>query len=348
MGNAGHQPSDRLDDRQSLCGRTVLVTGASGYTGAVLTKKLVACGAKVRAIARSSSDLSQFDGLSIDWIRGNVFDEATIDRAIVGIEYVFHVAAAYREPNISDDTYVRVHIDSTKLLAHKLLDSSTLKRFVHISTVGVHGHIEDPPADEEYRFSPGDIYQSTKAEAELWIRGFAAQHAFPLAVIRPVAIYGPGDKRLLKVFKMAAKPLFPLFGSGRCLYHLIHVEDLTDIFIRAAIHPAAVGKVFIAGNPAPTGLKDIASCIASELGNSQLKFIRLPAWPLFLAAQLCEAICNPLHIAPPLYRRRVAFFTKDRSFTTQKLTDVLNFKHAIPVDVGLRETARWYRDKGWM
>jgi dihydroflavonol-4-reductase len=326
----------------------VLVTGATGYTGAVLTRKLVNLGCRVRAVARASSDVSQFEGLPIEWVRGDVFDEQTIEKAVAGVSYVFHVAAAYREPNISDQTYSLVHVESTRLLAKHLVDSPTLKRFVHISTVGVHGHIDEPPANEDYRFSPGDIYQRTKAEGELFIRSFAAERKLPLAVVRPAAIYGPGDKRLLKLFKMAARPVFPLFGNGRGLYHLIHVDDLTDIFITAALHPAAEGGVFIAGNALPSELKDIATTIASEIGNTSLRFIRFPAWPLFLAADICEWVCKPLGIDPPLYRRRVAFFTKDRAFDTSRLREVLGYRYSVSVEEGLRSTARWYRERSWL
>lgn len=329
-------------------GARVLVTGASGYTGTVLVKKLVKQGASVRAVARKSSNLTPFEGLPIEWIRGDVFDPATVATAIEGVEYVIHVAAAYREAKITDETYHKVHIESTKLLAKGLLGSLTLKRFVHVSTVGVHGHIDEPPADETYRFSPGDIYQRTKAEAELWIREFAKSKNFPIAVVRPAAIYGPGDKRLLKVFKMAAKPIFPLFGRGQGLYHLIHVDDLTDIFILAALHPAAAGEAFIAGNATPSRLEDIARTIADEIGNTKMRFIRFPAWPLFRAADLCEALCKPFGIEPPIYRRRVAFFTKDRAFNTSKLQRLLGYTNRIGVEEGLRCTARWYRGEGWL
>jgi len=329
-------------------GARVLVTGASGYTGTVLVQKLVKQGASVRAIARKSSNLTAFEGLPIEWIRGDVFDPTTVSQAIQGVEYVIHVAAAYREAKITDETYHKVHIESTKLLAHGLIGSSTLKRFVHVSTVGVHGHIDEPPADETYRFSPGDIYQRTKADAEVWIQEFAKTSNFPLAVVRPAAIYGPGDKRLLKVFKMASKPVFPLFGKGQGLYHLIHVEDLTDIFILTALHPAAAGEAFIAGNASPSRLEDIARTIADEIGNKKMRFIRFPAWPLFLAADLCEAVCKPLGIEPPIYRRRVAFFTKDRAFNTSKLQRLLGYTNRIGVEEGLRSTARWYRGSGWL
>ncbi len=329
-------------------GARVLVTGATGYTGQVLTRKLVALGCEVVAIARASSNRSTLSSLPIRWIEGDVFDSRVIAQATEGIEYVFHVAAAYREAKISDETYTKVHVESTKLLAQSVLRSEHFKRFVHISTVGVHGHIDEPPADEGYRFSPGDIYQRTKAEAEVWIRKYAQDAGLPLTVIRPAAIYGPGDRRLLKLFKMAMRPLFPLFGRGQGLYHLIHVEDLTDIFITAALHPKAQGEVFIAGNPEPSKLEDIARVIADELGNTRLRFVRFPAWPLFLAADLCEALCKPFGIEPPLYRRRVAFFTKDRAFNTDKLRAALEYSYTYSVEEGLRSTARWYREQGWL
>lgn len=329
-------------------GAKALVTGASGYTGQVLTRKLCDLGFAVRAIARPSSDIAALEGLPVEWVRGDVFDPAVIDRATQGVEYLFHVAAAYRDAGITDQTYYDVHVKSTQLLAEALRVKPGFKRFVHVSTVGVHGHIDEPPANEEYRFSPGDIYQRTKAEAEEWISRYAGETGLPLAVVRPAAIYGPGDRRLLKLFRLASKPVFPLFGKSRGLYHLIHVDDLTDIFITAALHPDAVGEAFIAGNPEPSSLQQIANAVSRELGGRQVRFVRLPAWPLFLAADLCEAICKPLGVAPPLYRRRVAFFTKDRSFDTTKLQKRLGYRFSVPVEEGIGSTARWYRKAGWL
>ncbi len=329
-------------------GTLVLVTGATGFTGAVLTRKLCERGARVRAIARASSKRDGLEGLPIEWIEGNVYDPTTVERAVAGVEIIFHVAAAYREAGITDETYRKVHVESTQLLAQAALKNPGFKRFVHVSTVGVHGHIENPPANEEYPFSPGDVYQQTKLEAELWIRDFAPKHGLPFTVIRPAAIYGPGDKRLLKIFKMAAWPLIPVLGSARGqLYHLIHVDDLTEIFILAAIHPQAVGDVFIGGDAAALALADILRIISSEYGRNA-RLIRIPVWPFFWAAAVCEAVCRPFGWAPPIYRRRVAFFTKDRSFDTSKLRNRLGYIYGRTTREGLRATARWYREQGWV
>jgi len=331
-----------------MMGTRVLVTGATGFTGAVLVRKLCERGALVRAIARSTSKRDTFRGLPIEWIEGNVYDPAIMERAVAGVEIIFHVAAAYREAGITDDVYRKVHVESTQLLAQAALKVPGFKRFVHVSTVGVHSHIERPPANEEYPFDPGDIYQQTKADAELWLRDFASRTALPFTVIRPAAIYGPGDRRLLKLFKMAAWPLIPVLGSARGqLYHLIHVDDLTEILILAAVHPAAQNEVFIGGDPAALALADILEIISSEYGR-KARLIRIPAWPFFWVAAVCEAVCRPFGWSPPLYRRRVAFFTKDRSFDTSKLRNRLGYVYRRTTEQGLRETARWYREQGWV
>ena len=328
-------------------GSRVLVTGATGFTGSVLTRKLAENGAIIHVIARSSSNIESLKDLNISWFRGEVYDPATVKAAMEGVSYIFHLAAAYREAKAGEELNRKVHIESTKLLAETAKTIPSFRRFVHVSTVGVHGHIETPPADENYPFNPGDIYQKTKAEAELWLKDFAKKSGLPFTVIRPAAIYGPGDKRLLKVFKMATWPIFPILGRGKCLYHLIHVEDLTSAMILAAIHPAALSETFICGNQEPITLEDMGRTIATELGRN-LRVIRLPSWPFFALGALCEAICKPFGIEPPIYRRRVAFFTKDRSFNTRKLRETLGYSCKYTNREGLVQTARWYVEKGWL
>jgi len=196
-------------------GTPVLVTGASGFTGSVLIRRLAGAGLDVRAIARLSSNLDHLKDLKITWYRGEVYSKELVEEACRGAQYIFHLAAAYRQAGISDDTYRKVHITSTVLLAQAALRNPDFKRFIHVSTVGVHGHIEAPPANEDYRFAPGDVYQKTKAEAEEWLKNFAGAHNLPFCVIRPAAIFGPGDRRLLKVFRMASRPFYLILGSGR-------------------------------------------------------------------------------------------------------------------------------------
>jgi len=326
-------------------GARVLVTGATGFTGSMLTRKLVNAGAEVHAIARDSSNVSALGDLQISWHRGNVYDEKVVAEAAKDVQYVFHLAAVYREAKYGDEIYEKVHLTSTQLLANAVLNNNDFKRFVHVSTVGVHGHIPSPPADENYPLNPGDIYQQTKAEAELWLRKFADEKKLSFSVIRPAAIYGSGDTRLLKFFKMASHRFLVLPGTKRGLYHLVHVDDLTNVIMLAAVHPAALNEVFICGNPECMTLEQIAKVVADELGN-HFTVVRLPAAPFFVIADICEFICRKIGIEPPIHRRRLAFFTKDRSFNTAKLRDKLGYTMRYTNEEGLIETTRWYRKHG--
>ncbi len=298
-------------------GSNVLVTGATGYTGKVLVRRLLESGAKVRAIARASSDITPFEGMNVEWIRGEIFDKETIQKAMVDIQYIFHVAAAFREAKSTEQDYWNVHVGSTQLLCEEALKQPDFKRFVHVSTMGVHGHIVNPPGDENSPFAPGDGYQRTKAEADIWISEFAPKNNLPYSIIRPCAIYGPGEPRLLKLYKMATKSVFPILGKGKCWYHLVHVEDLVGGMLKAAVEEKALGEAFIIGSTDPIQLEDMAAIIAKEYDH-KLRVLRLPIGPFFLMGDLCEILCKPFKIEPPIYRRRVAFYSKDRNFSTQK------------------------------
>lgn len=325
---------------------TVLVTGGTGFTGSHLLKELSKTGCTLRVIARPSSDRSTFDGLSIDWFTGDVYSPEVIQNAMNGVNYVFHVAAAYREAKIEDSVYHNVHVESTKLIAREAVKQSGFKRFVHISTVGVLGHIDNPPADEDTQYNPGDVYQHTKTEAEKWILEFSKNNELDVTVIRPAAIYGPGDKRLLKLFKLAKLPLVPLIGYSKGLYHLIHVDDLVGFMIYVAGCREAAGGVYICGSPEPVSIKGMISHIANVMGRSA-KFVRIPAWPVFLLGDLCELICKPLNIEPPIYRRRIAFFTKDRAFSTARM-QAIGFNTRISDNDGLKQLYNWYQQQGWL
>ena len=123
-------------------GTSVLVTGATGFTGAKLTRRLVEDGLRVRAIARETSSIDELQDLDIEWLRGDVYDAALIEEAMQGVEYVFHLAACFRDPRAAPDEYRRVHVDSTELLARQAIRNPDFKRLIHTSTMGVHGHIE--------------------------------------------------------------------------------------------------------------------------------------------------------------------------------------------------------------
>jgi dihydroflavonol-4-reductase len=328
-------------------GATVLVTGGTGFTGRHLLRRLVEHGMRVRATARETSSREGLEDLSIDWRVGRLHDEAFVGSCAEGVEYVFHMASNYRQGHGSEEDHRNIHVVSTQHLARVASMQAAFKRFVHVSTVGVHGHVENPPADEGHPFSPGDIYQRSKLEGERWILAYARESGLPAVVVRPAAIYGPGDRRLFKVFKMATSPIVPLVGFGQCLYHLIHVDDLVEFMLLVAEHPAAAGEAFICAASEPITIEDFVRIVGGHLGVRN-RFVRIPAAPLMAAAIVCDRVCKALKVTPPLYPRRVAFFTKDRAFDTTKMQKRLNFRARRGNEDGIRATADWYIAQGWL
>jgi nucleoside-diphosphate-sugar epimerase len=322
----------------------VLITGATGFTGRILTQKLAAAGARIRAIVRPSSKIGELDSLGITWFRGDIADPELIGQATEDVEYIFHLATAFRAGEATEEDCRRIHLYPTQLMAKAVQGRPEFKRFVCTSTVGVHGHIPgEKPADEEYRFSPSDCYQQTKLETEQWLTA----SNLPYTIIRPGAIIGPGEERMLKMFKMINKGFILMLGQGKGLFQLIHVDDLTEVMLLATVSPQTQNEALIVANTEPLSIIEMGKIIAKAL-NRKVRVIRLPIQPFYLAADLCEAVCVPLGFRPPLYRRRVSFYTKDRQFCTAKLHRLLNYRFRHSNESTLTEAAQWYLEHGWL
>lgn len=308
---------------------------------------LVEAGHRVRALVRGSGrlDLLGDAASSVERVEGDLSDEESIRRAVSGVERIFHVAAVYREAKLPDSYYREVNVEGTRRLAEAALAEGGIP-FLYCSTCGVHGEVE-PPADETAAYRPGDIYQQTKVEAEKLVFALHRERALPAVILRPVGIYGPGDRRFLKLFRGVARRKFPLIGSGRVLYHLTHVEDVARGFLRAAEAPAAIGEAFILAGARYTTVEELLSLIAEKAGVPPPRF-HWPSGPIYFASALCEDLLRPLGIEPPLHRRRLDFFLKNRAFRIDKARRVLGWEPQVDLEQGIASTLEWYRKAGWI
>lgn len=321
----------------------VLVTGATGFTGSHLVRHLSRTGESVRIVARDGAKAMAMFPAGVEICVGDITDPAVVEKAMEGVDLVYHLAAAFREPGLPDSRYREVHVHATRRLL-EAAHARGIRRFVHCSTIGVHSHISNPPADETWPHTPGDIYQVTKSEGEQVALGFHRTHGLPVVVIRPAGIYGPGDMRLLKLFRAVARRRFVMLGDGRVFFHMVHVRDLVQGMRLAAAHGEAIGEVFIIAGEHYVTLNELVERIARAAGVAPPR-LHLPVWPFFAAGALCEAICLPFGIDPPIYRRRVAFFTKTRAFRIDKAKRVLGYAPGVSLDDGIAETLRWYREQ---
>jgi dihydroflavonol-4-reductase len=318
----------------------ILVTGASGFTGSNLAQALLDRGHEVHGFVRPTSHVNGLEDAGLKYQTGDLTDAGSVDRAVRGMDIVYHIAASYREGGLPESAYHAVNVTGTQ----HVIDACRrhgVKRLVHCSTVGVHGHIENPPANEDAPFRPGDPYQRTKLEAEQRVTE-AAKKGLPAVVFRPVGIYGPGDTRFLKLFRSIARGTFVMFGNGEVLYHLTYIDDLVRGIIACGEHEKALGQTFIIAGKRATTLNELVSTIAWTLDVRPPRF-HLPFSVLWTASVVCEAACRPLRVQPPLFRRRADFFQKDRAFDASRIAGALGVEPQVDLEEGLAKTAQWYR-----
>jgi nucleoside-diphosphate-sugar epimerase len=324
----------------------VLVTGGTGFTGSHLCRRLVQEGHAVRVLVRQQSDRTVLNDLPIEWMLGDLCDRDSLARATQGVATVYHIAALFRPENVTRQQMWAVNVEGTRNLL-EAAEKAQVSRFVHCSTVGVHGDIQNPPANEETPYGPGDYYQESKTEGEKVALQYAREGRLPIVIFRPGGIYGPGDRRFLKLFKGIKTGRFVMFGSGEVLYQLIYIDDLIAGILRCGTEPTAVGNTYILTGAAAVTLNQLVTAIASVLEVPPPRW-RLPVMPLYWAGFICEVLCKPLGINPPLYRRRVDFFRKTRSFDIAKAKRELNFSPQINLKTGLELTANWYRNQNFL
>ncbi len=320
-----------------------LVTGASGFTGGHLALELVRQGHTVRALVRPGSRTEHLAAAGVELVEGHLTHKPDVQAAASGCEQIFHIAAAFRTAGHPDSYYFDVNVGGTTNVL-EAARAAGCERVIHCSTGGVHGHIEHPPANETYRAKPDDAYQRSKVEGERIVNA-AITNGLRAVIVRPGAIYGEGDLRFLKLFRSIGKKRFLMIGPGTTRLHLVHVQDLVDGILLGARVEQALGETFLLAGPDAPTLNEIVARACEVFGISPPK-LRVPVWPVYAAGWLCEMVCVPLRIDPPLHRRRVGFFTHHREFDIAKARRLLGYSPRVGMREGIERTIRWYGAQG--
>lgn len=277
-------------------------------------------------------------------VEGDVTDPAAWDRAAVGTRLVYHVAGSFREADATEADYRRVNAEAVRL-AVEACRRHGVRRLVHTSTVGIHGSINGLPATEDSPIRPDGDYEVTKAAGDAIALEEAKKPGLEIVVIRPAPVYGPGDTRLVKLFRLASSSRPMLLGDGRALYHMVHIDDLVQAFLLAGERPEAAGEAFIIAGPERPSVNELVSVIARVQGRPAPRPIHLPAAPIRLLAHGCELVFTPLGLKPPIYRRRVDFFLNNRQYDTGKAERLLGYRPAVSLESGIRQTLAWCREQ---
>ncbi len=325
----------------------ILVTGGTGFTGSHLVRRLLSHGHEVIAVDNQKGRFSdELQNLGAKVVVGSVTDKQLMDQLVKGCDVVHHLAAAFRRVDLPKSVYWDINVNGTRYLLESA-ERHGVKKFVYCSTCGVHGNVANPPAAENAPINPADYYQYTKYEGERVAHEFIAR-GLKVAILRPAAIYGPGDpERWLMLFKQVSPGRFLMFGDGKATYHPLYIDNLVDAFELAADNEASNGQTYLIADEHYYSLNDLVQATADALGVN-VKIIHLPFWPLWTAALGCEIVCTPLRISPPIFRRRVDWFRQNRAFDISKAQREIGYKPGVDLKTGLMRTAQWYKEQNYL
>ncbi len=327
----------------------VLITGGTGFIGSQLALSCLEKGYSVTVLGQENTDaekenvkLIEEHGATV--VLSSVNDRDKVFELMNGIDYVFHLAAAQHEMNVPDQRYWDVNVQGTRNVLEASVEAG-VKTFVHGSTIGVYGSALQGNIDEQSSLKPSNIYGKTKLEGEKLVLSFSDQ--LSVVVVRISETYGPGDRRLLKLFKAIKKKVFFMIGNGRNIHHLIYIDDLIDGMLLAADSKEARGRVFVFAGKDSVTTMEMVNLIADQLG-TKVPGIRAPLSLFLFVATILEVTLRPLGIQPPLHRRRMDFFRKSFSFSITGALEHINFNPKVSFSDGVGKTIKWYQEMGML
>ena len=315
----------------------VLITGAGGFIGSHLVDSQLAKGFDVRAVDLQLDLLRHADGHPhLEAVRGDITDEKLVKQLVGGVDVVYHLASAHLDVSLPDEHYRRVNVGATLSLLDAAREAG-VRRFVHCSSVGVIGDVEQPPADEVTDCHPTNIYERTKLEGERAALDFAQRTGFPVVVARPAWVYGPRCPRTAKLIRTISKGRFPIFGSGKNMRHPLYISDAVRGLELCAETPGIEGEAFILAGEEPVEARQLVQVIGEEL-HTRTRNIHLPIFLGRWGGLALELLFKALGKQPPFSRRSMDFFLKHNAYSIAKAKHRLNYQPQVDLRTGIQKT----------
>lgn len=322
----------------------IAITGASGFIGLNLSRYLHQRGHKVIGLVRSADKVRLVRDLGVEFDVVDVTRRDSLNTVFREIEGVVHLAALFNDAEASSEDFYQVNVDGTQNVLAAAMDCG-VRRVVHCSTVGVAASGKPPYSEQTPCLPPDDKYETTKYEGEKVALDFHRECGFPVVVIRPAQVYGPGDTSKAKFYKMVHRGI--MVNPGKTMRHMVYIDDLCRAFELAMLNDQAVGEVFIIGDEKAIALRELVDVVAHELGVAPPK-VWLPATPMKWLCATTETVCPLLNVKPPLLRRSMDFFTRSLEFDVTKAQTCLGFRSQIDISTGVAKTVAWYKANGFL
>jgi dihydroflavonol-4-reductase len=326
----------------------ILITGATGLVGSAVANKLVAEGFPVRALVRPGSPRFHLDGLDLEYVAGDIRDPQSVRQAMVGVRYVFHVAADYRLWARDPNEIFAANVEGTRVVMTEA-KAAGVERVVYTSSVATLALRHDgSPADETVPLAAEDgigAYKRSKIAAERLVEAMVAEDSLPAVIVNPSTPIGPRDVKPTptgRIIVEAARGRMPGFlDTG---LNLVHVDDVAEGHL-AALKSGTVGERYILGGENVL-LADMLAEIAAMVGRRPPRW-RVPRAVAIPMAYAAEAAAHITGRAPFTTLNGVRMADHRMFFTAAKAKRELGFRPR-PYRQALEDSIRWFSDAGYL
>ncbi len=338
-----NSPFDEFFEGNSL-GMRHLITGANGFLGAWLTRRLIARGDEVRCLVRSGSDASALENLSCERATGDVTQRESIAAALANVDVVFHLAGIRRAA--TRDDFMKVNAEGTRLVAEEMVKAGTRRLVLCSSLAAVGPSAGGRPRVESDPLAPEEWYGESKAEAERIAFAFADE--LEVTNCRPSRIVGPGDHENLTFFKLVKKGIVLKLGGPERLLSMVAVEDVVSLLLLMADKPEAIGESFFASSDEKVSLDGLMRMIAEVL-NVKTRTIHVPQAVLSALAAGADAVSQltgkKLALNRKLARQLLA---PGWTCSIEKAQRLLGYRPEVTLREAAQRSADGYRAAGWL
>jgi nucleoside-diphosphate-sugar epimerase len=327
----------------------ILVTGATGLVGSHVAEQARKRGHKVRAIVRQPSQCSDLANWGVELVEGDMTNRDSLVRAAKGATVVVHCAAKVGDWGPTDE-YRTVNVHGLRDLLDAVESSGSLKRFIHISSLGVYPACDHHGTDEFTPVSTTGIdgYTLTKVEAENLVRDHIRDHRLPAVILRPGFIYGPRDRTIIpKVLARIKSGGFKFLGDGRQLLNNTFVGNLVSAIFLAIEKDDVVGELFNITDGRLVSRREFIGTLCEAAGlPTPTKNVPLPVAKTL--ANLMEAVYRMLgkKEAPLLSSARIKFLGLNLDYSIDKARRLLGYDPPTDFTEAMRTTVAWSKGAG--
>ncbi len=329
-------------EKYDLTNKKILITGATGFIGGAVARRLLAEGHAVRVLARDPARAREFSRLGAEVARGDVLNRASLRAAVAGCQVVIHCAGAINL-FVADEVYWQINADGSNKICQVALEAG-VERLLYTSSMTVHGVAPGTNLHEKAPMQlSGDAYVDTKIEGERIAQAWY-EKGLPVVIVRPSQVYGPQDGTwTLTPFKLIKRNLMMYADGGRGLLQPIFIEDLVDGYL-AALAKGKCGEAYLLVGGEVVEVRHFFGFYAQMLGKKWIH--SAPRRLAMMGAGIFEGLAK-LTGQPPIFTRaQVLFSTTKISYSGKKAAEQLGFTPKTSLEEGMRQVEGWLREKG--